>query len=273
MPRVAEPATRELGLRVVSALVLAPLVLAAVYVGGWVFAIVVGMAVLIMVWEWNRLCGGSGLGGSILAVAPIAAIGLALGGMPLFALGATLALAAVALVLALALERGLLWVALGVVYLSVPVTALIWLREGLAEGRQVVVWMLAVVWATDIGAYVVGRAFGGRRLAPRISPKKTWAGAFGGTGLAALVGLGAAYAGPGLARGLGLIVASLGLSLAAQVGDLAESAVKRHFRVKQSGALIPGHGGMLDRADGLLFAAPLAAALALGVGMSAFVSP
>ena len=270
VPRVAEPRARELSLRVASALVLAPLVLAAVYAGGWVFALVVGAATLIMVWEWNRLCGGSGPGGILLGLAVIATIGLALGGEPLVALMAALVLAAVALTLGVVRDRGFVWVALGVVYLSIPVAALIWLRGGIAEGRQIVLWVLAVVWATDIGAYAVGRVLGGPRLAPRISPRKTWSGAFGGTGLAALVGVGAAYAGPGLARGLGLIVASLGLSLAAQAGDLAESAVKRHFHTKQSGALIPGHGGMLDRADGLLFAAPLAAALVLA-GASTFV--
>lgn len=260
---MAERAARELVWRVASAVVLAPFVVAAAYAGGWGFAVVVAAAALVMVWEWNRLCGGPNLGAVLHGLAVVAAIGLTLGGMPLLGLGVAVALAALALALALALERGFVWVALGVVYLSIPVAALIWLRGGLAEGRQVVLWVLAVVWATDIGAYAVGRAIGGRRLAPRISPQKTWAGAFGGTGLAALVGVGAAYAGPGLARGLGLVVASLGLSLAAQAGDLAESAVKRRFGAKESGGLIPGHGGMLDRADGLLFAAPLAAALAL----------
>ncbi len=270
MRRVAEPRSRELGLRIASALVLAPLVVAAVYAGGWAFALVVGAAALVMVWEWNRLCGSSALGGFFHGLAVIAVIGLAVAGKPLIALAAALVLAGVAVTLAVALERSLAWVAVGVIYLSIPVAALIWLRGGLAEGRHIVLWLLAVVWASDIGAYAVGRALGGPRLAPRISPQKTWSGALGGTGLAALVGLGAAYAGPGLARGVGLIVASLGLSLAAQAGDLAESAVKRHFHAKQSGGLIPGHGGMLDRADGLLFAAPLAAALALA-GTSTFV--
>ena len=271
MRRVADRAARELGLRVASALVLAPVVLAAVYVGGWVFALTTAAAALVMVWEWNRLCGGSGLGASLHGLAVVAAIALAAAGMPVYALTAALALAAAAAALALVFERAFWWVAAGIVYLAIPVVALIWLRTGLAEGFHVVVWMLGVVWATDMGAYAVGRTIGGPRLAVRISPQKTWAGACGGTGLAALVGVGAAYLGPGLARGLGLIVASLGLSLAAQAGDLAESAVKRHFRAKQSSALIPGHGGMLDSADGLLFAAPLAAALALGAGTNAFV--
>ena len=261
---MAEPAAKELGLRIASALVLAALVVAAADRGGLAFTGVVAVAVLIMVWEWNRLCGASALGATILGVAVLAAIVLGGSGMPFTALAAVFALAAVAGVLALALERAFLWIALGTVYLSVPVVALIWLRDGLADGRHLVFWLFAVVWATDIGAYLAGRAIGGPRLAPRISPQKTWAGAFGGLGLAALVGVGAAFVGPGIGRGLGLIVASLGLSLAAQAGDLAESAVKRHFRVKQSGALIPGHGGMLDRADGLLFAAPLAVALGAG---------
>ena len=265
---MAEPAAKELGLRIASALVLAPLVVAAAYFGGWAFTLVVAAAALIMAWEWNRLCGASALGAAILGLSVLAAIVLGGSGMPITALAAALALAAVAGALALIFERAFLWIALGTVYLAVPVVALIWLRAGPAEGRTLVFWLFAVVWATDIGAYLAGRAFGGRRLAPRLSPRKTRAGAFGGIGLAALVGVGAAFVGPGIGRGLGLIVASLGLSLAAQAGDLAESAVKRHFGVKQSGALIPGHGGMLDRADGLLFAAPLAAAVALGAGAS-----
>jgi phosphatidate cytidylyltransferase len=273
VPPVAKGSARELGLRVVSALVLAPLALAAVYVGGWAFTLVVAAAALAMVWEWNRLCGGARLGALLHGAAVVAAIGLAAAGMPAYALAAALALAAVAGALALASERMFRWVAVGIVYLSVPVVALIWLRAELVEGRNVIVWMMAVVWATDIGGYAVGRAVGGPRLAPRISPNKTWAGALGGSGLAALVGVGAAFAGPGIARGSGVIVASLGLSLAAQVGDLAESAVKRHFHAKQSGGLIPGHGGMLDRVDGLLLAAPLAAGLALGGGTSAFMGP
>ena len=270
---MAEPAARELGLRIASALVLVPLVVAAAYLGGWAFTLVVAVAALIMAWEWHRLCGASALGTMFLGAAVLAAVILGDRGMPVTALAAAFALAAVAGAIALIFERAFLWIALGTVYLSVPVVALIWLRAGPAEGRALVFWVFAVVWATDVGAYVAGRVIGGPRLAPRLSPKKTWAGAFGGIGLAALVGVGAAFAGPGIGRGLGLIVASLGLSLAAQAGDLAESAVKRRFGVKQSGALIPGHGGMLDRADGLLFAAPLAAAVALGAGASVISGP
>jgi phosphatidate cytidylyltransferase len=138
--------------------------------------------------------------------------------------------------------------------------AIVWLRAQPDGGRSMVFWLLAVVWATDSGAYAVGRWLGGPRLAPRISPNKTWAGLLGGMASAALVG--------GLMAGVlgaaGLAVAALvggGLAVVAQAGDLGESLVKRRFGVKDTGALIPGHGGLLDRVDGLLAATPVVALL------------
>ncbi len=153
----------------------------------------------------------------------------------------------------------LLWV--GIAYILVAAAALAWLRAG---GWGSVLFVLLVVWATDIGAYLVGRFVGGPRLAPRISPGKTWSGAAGGLASALAVGLGVALLASG-ALGQALAVAA-GLSIAAQVGDLLESGMKRHFGVKDSGRLIPGHGGLLDRLDGLLAAAPVAALLAAALG-------
>ena len=137
--------------------------------------------------------------------------------------------------------------------------AMIWLRAG-ACGLGNVLFLLALVWATDIGAYLTGRALGGPKLAPRISPGKTWAGAAGGLLFAACSGIAAAViSGTGIASATAIAV---GLSVIAQAGDLAESAMKRRFGVKDSGRLIPGHGGLLDRLDSTLAVALAGALLA-----------
>jgi phosphatidate cytidylyltransferase len=145
----------------------------------------------------------------------------------------------------------------GLLYVGPAVVSLIWLRAG-AHGFGRLVFLAAIVWAGDIGAYLVGRLVGGPRLAPRISPGKTWSGALGGTACAVLAGLAAA---PVHTQAVGLV--ALVLSLAAQLGDLLESALKRYFGVKDSGTIIPGHGGLLDRLDGVLTAAPAAVLLSL----------
>ncbi len=153
---------------------------------------------------------------------------------------------------------------LGVCYILPAVAALIWLRGAAETGRANVLFVVLVVWASDIGAYLVGRWLGGPKLAPAISPGKTRSGAVGGLVLAGLVGVAAALLWqtaplPGL-------LAAGGLGLVSQAGDLLESAIKRHFGVKDSGRLIPGHGGLLDRLDGVLAAAPAAALLAWAMG-------
>jgi phosphatidate cytidylyltransferase len=156
----------------------------------------------------------------------------------------------------------------GVCYLAPASLALIWLRGDVETGRACVLFIILVVWASDIGAYLAGRLIGGPRLAPRISPGKTWSGAIGGFAAAVAVGLVAANLEPDGVPVSAMLVAGC-LGIASQLGDLLESALKRRFGVKDSGRLIPGHGGLLDRLDGVLFAAPVAAVviLALGRGM------
>jgi phosphatidate cytidylyltransferase len=128
-------------------------------------------------------------------------------------------------------------------------------------------WLLAVVWATDIGAYAVGRGVGGPRLAPRWSPRKTWSGLAGGTVCAALAG-GLTALALGVSPALPLVLTSAGLAIVAQFGDLAESLAKRRFGVKDSSGLIPGHGGLLDRLDGLLAVIPAVTLMTLIGGRS-----
>jgi phosphatidate cytidylyltransferase len=156
-----------------------------------------------------------------------------------------------------------LWYAAGAAYLGSAFLAFLWLRADPLSGRFLVLWLIALVWATDIGAYAAGRSIGGPRLAPGISPGKTWAGLAGGilaaaiAGMAVLLGFGAGEL--DWASLLRIAAASAVLAVVAQVGDLFESHLKRRAGVKDSSDLIPGHGGMLDRIDGLM-----AAALALG---------
>jgi phosphatidate cytidylyltransferase len=212
----------NLTLRVVSSAVLAPLALAIAYAGGLVFALFWTAAASIVLWEWVRLIEGARRKGA-------ARVG---------------------------------WFAVGVFYAAVLLVAPLLLRRDPTYGLTAIVCVFAIVWATDIAAYFAGRALGGPKLWPAVSPKKTWSGAIGGSlgGIAAGL-LVAKLAGLALAPMLALV--ALGLSVVAQGGDLLESAVKRHFGAKDASQLIPGHGGLMDRLDGFLTAA--AAAVMVGL--------
>jgi len=153
----------------------------------------------------------------------------------------------------------------GLAYVLLAGVAIVWLRGDPVAGRADVLFLLFVVWADDIGAYLVGRWIGGPRLAPRISPGKTWSGSAGGLLAAMATGLFAAHLLSGAAPWRAVVIAAV-LGAVAQAGDLLESLVKRRLQVKDSGHLIPGHGGLFDRLDGMLAAAPVAALLALTLG-------
>ena len=149
----------------------------------------------------------------------------------------------------------------GLLYILLAAAALYWLRADPGVGRTNLLFLLLLVWASDIGAYAAGRAIGGPRLAPLISPGKTVSGALGGLAAAVLVGIAAATISSTALIRAGALAGLLGM--VAQAGDLAESYAKRRFGVKDSGRLIPGHGGLLDRVDALLAVALAAAILAL----------
>lgn len=262
-PPAVEKFGRNLRLRVLSAAVMASVALALLYLGGWPFAGFVALTALAMALEWDRLTGGIGVAGvGALALVPVVAVGLAAAGAPLWAIAWTVAGAAALAVLAPALGRRKLWSALGALWLALPCVALVWLRGVEGNGFLLALGLLLVIWACDCAAYFTGRGFGGPRLAPRLSPGKTWSGLAGGAVGSALVA-GLWSQGSGLVPPLLAAVVGALLAVVAQGGDIAESAVKRRFGVKDSGQLIPGHGGILDRVDGLLFAAPAAAVLTL----------
>jgi phosphatidate cytidylyltransferase len=253
-PQLVRPKTGGLRLRIASALVMAPMALAAVWFGAPFFPLLVALGAAGMAWEWARLSGATATPaqGTLIATALTAVLATAAGAALIGLVIAVLGAVAVWGVAAVTNARAPFWSALGTLWLVVPCVAILWIAAG-APGRAAIFWLLAVVWASDIGAYAAGRALGGPRLAPRLSPNKTWAGAIGGLLCTGLVGLGAARLfGGSIAT---LVAASLVLSVAAQLGDLAESLAKRRFGVKDSGGMIPGHGGLLDRLDSLLTAA------------------
>ncbi len=241
---------------------LAPAVLAAIYAGGWIFAVAVTLAGFIGLYEWLSLVGVRGrdrlLYAGIVCLAAVTALVLLVGLAEAMILLGVWTAALLALSMA-AGHRHFVLVGLGIPYVGIPLALMIWLREQPDTGFAVVTWLFLVVWATDIGGYFAGKSIGGPKLAPRISPKKTWAGLAGAAVAAAGVGALVAWYFTGYvsvpALSLAAILGGL-LAIVAQLGDLMESALKRRFNAKDSGALIPGHGGILDRIDGLLAAAP-----------------
>jgi phosphatidate cytidylyltransferase len=245
----------ELALRVISALVLAAIALALLYVGGISFAVLCAVGALLILLEFRTIVLlrlSRELAWAMLAFLALA-IALWFGAGPDHAFAA---LAGGVVVLALweiIISRSA-WAATGLAYSGLPFLALVLLRDESFAGAMVVLLVFAVSWGADILAYFAGRTFGGPKLAPRISPKKTWSGFFGGIAGSLILCAGVALVFD-LAFGIGLALLIVIASIANQVGDLFESWIKRHFAVKDSGAIIPGHGGVMDRLDGLVFVA------------------
>jgi phosphatidate cytidylyltransferase len=264
---------RDLTLRVVSALVLAPLAIAIAYLGGIVFILFWGLAALGIQWEWRRMVGdmepftlGLGIGAILFATADFAR-----GGAEVTTIDTgVIVVCVLAALAALVARKHRRWIAGGILYSSSLVLSVSVLRADREWGYFAMLYLFAIVWVTDILGFFVGRLVGGPKLAPRLSPNKTWSGALGGAVGAVLASAAVTgYVGVSnlpAAVGLGLV-----LSAVSQTGDLFESAVKRRFGAKDAGHVIPGHGGFMDRLDGFLAAA--FAAVIIGLARGGFDAP
>jgi len=270
---VAKTSTRSsltsLQKRLLSAAVLLPVAVLALWFGGTVWNMLIFIFALAMVWEWCAICGkrraeqvpfptaGMTFPLGVMLVTVVVALlprVVPLDAAPFWPPDIATILVGAALAFAAAWPRhgiAALWFALGVAYVVPASLAAVAIRAQPGDGLATEVWIVALVIAADTGAYVAGRSIGGPKLAPRISPSKTWAGLLGAVVSAGLAGGVTAFVieRPSL---LPLVLVSGLLAGVEQVGDLFESFLKRHFGVKDSGRIIPGHGGVLDRVDGLL---------------------
>lgn len=254
---------REIFLRVASAIVLAPLGLWAAYVGGLPLLIATAGAGAVGACEWTRMAAQTEMPWAkyllyvVMAATSVTAVFLAPQGIELVALVALVG-CLVSGGIALIGKGSASSVAFGAIYTALPFGCFVWIREATPNGQLFLMAILAIVWTTDIAAYFAGRGFGGPLLSPKDSPNKTWTGAIGALVCAGL-------AGAAVARGAGgdfthWLIFSLALSIIGQCGDLLESRFKRLYGVKDTSGLVPGHGGVLDRLDGLI-AATVAAAV------------
>lgn len=248
------PSANNLLLRVISAAVLAPVALVAAYLGGLPFAVFWGVAALVVLWEWMTLVVGPNYRVLVASCAAAIAVAdfLAWLGKPVTALF-VIGLGALAGAIFAPGERRL-WVVAGTGYAGGMVLAPVFLRADSGFGFALILLLFAIVWTTDVVGYFAGRAFGGPKLWPAISPKKTWSGAVCGTVGAIVIAVFVAWQ-FGLFDRIATIAVALLLSVVAQAGDLFESWVKRRFNAKDSSHIIPGHGGVMDRLDGFWAAA------------------
>lgn len=259
-----------------------PLVLGVTYLGFPYFNILIVLAAVLMAWEWRRMISGGRFGyqGTILAAGLLGAVVAASFGAYVHAFLLTVLIGVVFFTITAVRRlisglphhseemnqavhpRNSLWMAAGAIYIGVPSMALIWIRNDWDNGLLAVIWLLFLVWAADSGAYAAGRIFGGPKMAPKISPNKTWAGLAGCVVSAALAG-GAVAMVADFDNLPKFVAISAFVGLVSQGGDLVESAFKRHFQIKDASNLIPGHGGVLDRVDALLAAVTAASLISL----------
>lgn len=260
---------RNLWLRVASAAVLAPIAIAAAWFGDWPFTLFWTLAAIAVWWEWIGLVEPTGRH-VLLATGACALVLQAI-------LFETDHLSIALMIVALGVLAGIVTsgkqapaVAGGIVYSSALLLAAAIIRIDAKFGFAAVVFLYAVVWGSDIGGFFAGRVFGGPKLAPAISPKKTWSGAIGGTivAVAAALAIAALFS---IGKPAIIAVMALLLSIVSQCGDLFESWLKRRFDVKDASGLIPGHGGAMDRLDGFIFA--VVAAAIIGVARGGFEAP
>jgi phosphatidate cytidylyltransferase len=257
----AASGARNLVMRIVAALVLAPAAIAISYIGGWPWAALVMLGVIVLYLEWLMIVGQARRMGVVASGFVILALGQIAVALGRFEIALAALLAGIVIIAALAPAERRIWTAAGFGYAATAGLATILLRSDPAMGWTALMLVFLVVWVTDIGGYFAGRGIGGPRLWPRISPNKTWAGAIGGFAASLVVAGG--FAAFGLGKTGPMLLLASALSIVSQLGDLFESAVKRRFGVKDSSHIIPGHGGLLDRLDGFVAAIVLAAIFGL----------
>ncbi len=284
LPMTSSPPAKRfdwsnLGLRVASAVVIGPAALAAAWFGGWPYLVLIAIGVAMLAIEWGGMSAPVSPTRVAAAVAAGVLVAVFVGyrGDFEWAWGAIVLASAAAAVIARGVAERPADAAYGVLYIAPAALCLVWLRDT-HQGNWWLMMLFAATWAADIGAFAVGSILKGPKLWPRFSPNKTWSGFFGGLAAATLAAVGVETLPdilqmyfPNVLAGLRPFqlnvwaAASIGLAvgLATMAGDLWESALKRRFGVKDSGDLIPGHGGLLDRVDGLMFAVVVMAALRL----------
>lgn len=256
-PQPKQPKKKsDLLVRSLSSILLGPPVLAAVYFGAPYSDLLIFLCSLILAWEWGSLCGRSSLGRSGFCLIASVVFVMLFGVFEQFSIAIwTLSIAVIAVVGVTQLFykdiKDINWYVLGFFYISISSLALLWIRNNPENGLEIIFWVLFVVWATDIGAYFAGRSIGGPKIAPKISPKKTWSGLIGGMISAAVVSYIIVHWINNISPWQ-LVISGTLLAVVSQAGDFFESHLKRKFNAKDSSNLIPGHGGLLDRVDGLL---------------------
>lgn len=251
-PPAAKPRFADLGVRVASALVLVSIAALDFWMGGTYVIVLVLIGVVLMLWEYRRLFTGKPLrltDNTLLVMAGGGALAVIATGMHSYLAGCLVGLGAAAAAAVTDRPRAV-WMGTGAAYIILGMAVLVAIRGDEARGIPVVLWLVCVVIATDVGGYFAGKLIGGPKFWPRISPNKTWAGMVGGLVLAMLVG--AAFYLSGHVALPVVILLSAFLAVCSQAGDLLESWLKRRQGVKDSSSLIPGHGGLMDRFDGLL---------------------
>lgn len=267
-PPATAKASRDLVDRVVWGALLAALAVTFDYLGHLPFSVLVGLIAVLMSWEWGRLVRAIEIDAAHVLHAAAVAIAVLLAALGYPALGLVALVAGAIAVLSLRFGEDAVLSALGVLYVGIPAIALLWLRGDEAYGFLAILLVFIVVWSTDTAAYATGRTLGGPKLWRAISPNKTWSGLVGGVlaaGIAAA--LFAQFVDGASAVRLGLVGMAMGA--VSQAGDLAESALKRRCGAKDASHIIPGHGGVMDRMDGLVAAATLAALVGLALNVHA----
>lgn len=253
---IRESDSRNLVMRIAAAAILIPVAVAIAYAGGWLWTALVTLAAIGLFVEWLAIVGLAGV--TRVMVPGVAALAIAGACLAMGRLDAALVVLGVGLItVASIVPEQRHWAAAGFLYAAAAEIASVLVRLDPVEGFAALMFVLLIVWGTDSGGYFAGRGIGGPKLWPRVSPKKTWAGALGG--LAASLAVAAGFAALGLGRLGPLLLLSAMLSVVSQLGDLFESAVKRRFGVKDSSHIIPGHGGLMDRLDGFVAAVVVAA--------------